>query len=662
MRSPSCLVASLLLVAVGCASEPSPPGDDAAADAQGHTAPTPRTVAANAAVAKALPLADTQDFDDVERGRTAGGADVVVQDDAGAAIWDTRRYAFVTGEAPASVNPSLWRQAKLNGVHGLFEVVPGVHQVRGYDLANMSVIEGRSGWILVDPLGSRETSAAALALVQRTLGERPVAAVIFTHSHIDHFGGIQGVLPDEARRAATRVIAPERFIEEATSENVLAGLGMGRRASFMYGMPLARGPRGHVDTGLGKEPSRGRFSILRPTDLIDHTPQPMEIDGVRFVFQYAPGSEAPAELTFYLPDLKAFCGAEIVSHNMHNLYTLRGAKVRDALRWSGYIDEALTRFGDAEVLFVSHHWPVWGNERVRTFLAQQRDTYRYLHDQTLRLANGGATPGEIAEQVELPASLRTVFASRDYYGTVRHNVRAVYQNYFGWYDGNPAHLNPLPPVDESTRYVDAMGGADAVRRRAQGAFDAGDYRWAATLLNHVVFADPADAAAREQLAATYDQLGYQAESGPWRDEYLTGAFELRHGVQGGDTYGPAAATDLLLQLPLEMFFASLAARLDGPAAEGKTTRVNMVFTDLGESWVLWLENAVLHAARRDADPSAAATVRLTRPLLVRLVTRQVGLRELISSNELSVDGSRLELLALLRLLERPGKPFPIVTP
>jgi alkyl sulfatase BDS1-like metallo-beta-lactamase superfamily hydrolase len=651
----------VLLLVAGCASEPAPPPADGA-DAQGHTAPTSVTAEANAAVAKTLPLADRQDFDDVQRGRKAGEPDVVVQDDAGATIWDTRRYAFVEGEAPASVNPSLWRQAKLNGVHGLFEVVPGVHQVRGYDLANMSIIDGKTGWILVDPLGSRETSAAALALVQQTLGTRPIAAVIFTHSHVDHFGGIEGVLPDEATRAATRVVAPKGFLEEATSENVLAGLAMGRRASFMYGMPLARSPRGHVDTGLGKEPSRGRFSILRPTDLVDHTPQPMEIDGVRFVFQYAPGSEAPAELTFYLPDLKAFCGAEVVSHTMHNLYTLRGAKVRDALRWSGYIDEALALFGDAEVVFVSHHWPVWGTERVRAFLAQQRDTYRYLHDQTLRLANGGATPGEIAEQVELPASLRTVFASRDYYGTVRHNVRAVYQNYFGWYDGNPAHLDPLPPVDESTRYVDAMGGADAVRRRAQTAFDAGDYRWAATLLNHVVFADPTNAAARGQLAAAYDQLGYQAESGPWRDEYLTAAYELRHGVPGGAAYGPAAAADLLLQLPLDVFFASLAARLDGPGAEGKTTRVNMVFRDLGETWVLWLENAVLHAARRAADPSAAATVTLTRPLLVRLVTAQVGLRELISSDELAVDGSRLDLLAFLTLFERAGKPFAIVTP
>src|SRR5262245_7252441 len=447
MRPGSPFVALLVAVALSCGRPESPPAGGGSPDAQGHTPATGETTSANAAIAEALPLGDQQDFDDVRRGLVAGDRDVVIPGDGGTTIWDTRRYGFVQGDPPPSVNPSLWRQAKLNGVHGLFEVVPGIHQVRGYDLANMTIVDGKTGWIVVDPLGSRETSAAALALARRALGDKPIVAVIFTHSHVDHFGGIDGVLPDDTARAGVRVIAPRGFLEEATSENILAGLAMGRRAAFMYGMPLARGPRGHVDTGLGKEPARGHFSILAPTELVDRTPQPMEIDGVRFVFQYAPGSEAPAELTFYLPDAKAFCGAEVVSHNMHNLYTLRGAKVRDALRWSGYIDEAIGLFGDAQVVFISHHWPVWGNARVLTYLKQQRDTFRYLHDQTLRLANDGETPQEIAEQLELPPSLRTVFSSRGYYGTVRHNARGIYQNYFGWYDGNPAHLNPLPPVE-----------------------------------------------------------------------------------------------------------------------------------------------------------------------------------------------------------------------
>ncbi len=651
---------ALLVLVVAC-DRPARPASDATADAQGHTAPSERTVAANAAVAASLPLNDPQDFADATRGLVASDPQVDIVTADGRRVWRTADYGFVTGEAPPSVNPSLWRQAKLNGGHGLFEVVPGIHQVRGYDLANMTIIDGKTGWIIVDPLGSRETSAAALALATRHLGAHPIRAVVFTHSHVDHFGGIAGVLPDAASREGVRIIAPKGFIEEATSENVLAGLGMGRRATFMYGMPLARSPRGHVDTGLGKEPSRGAFSITEPTELVDRTPQPMDIDGVPFVFQYTPASEAPAELTFYLPDAKAFCAAEVTSHNLHNLYTLRGAKVRDALRWSGYIDEAITLFPDVEVVFASHHWPVWERERVRTFLEQQRDVYRYIHDQTLRLANGGATPREIAEQVELPSSLRNVFATRGYYGTVRHNAKAVYQNYFGWFDGNPANLDPLPPVEEATRYVEAMGGAAAVMDRAQAAFDRGDYRWAATLLNHVVFAEPTNAAARARLAAVYDQLGYQAESGPWRDVYLTGAYELRHGVQP-PAATPAAAADLLLHLPLEDFFASMAARIDGPAADGKDTTLNLTFSDLGETWVLSLKNAVLHARKGDPAPDAAATVTLTRPFLVRLVTGQSGLRELVFSDELQVDGSRMALLSFLMLLERAGDPFAIVTP
>lgn len=637
------------------------PATDTTADAQGHTAPSRHTVAANAAVAAALPLADRQDFEDANRGLVASDPEVAITTADGRRVWRTADYAFVTGDAPSSVNPSLWRQAMLNGVHGLFEVAPGIHQVRGYDLANLTIITGETGWILVDPLGSRETAAAAFALATRHLGARPIRALIFTHSHVDHFGGVAGVLPDAASRAGVRIIAPKGFVEEATSENVLAGLAMGRRATFMYGMPLARSPRGHVDTGLGKEPARGAFSIVEPTELVDHTPQPMEIDGVPVVFQYAPGSEAPAELTFYLPDARAFCAAEVTSHNLHNLYTLRGAKVRDALRWSGYIDEALTLFPDVEVVFASHHWPVWDRVRVRTFLEQQRDVYRYIHDQTLRLANGGATPREIAEQLQLPSSLRTVFSNRDYYGTVRHNAKAVYQNYFGWYDGNPANLDPLPPVDEATRYVDAMGGATAVMERAAAAADRGEYRWAATLLNHVVFADPENADARERLAAVYDQLGYQAESGPWRDAYLTGAYELRHGVQP-PIATPAAAADLLLHLPLADFFASMAARIDGPAADGQDATINLTFSDLGETWVLSLKNAVLHAKRGGPVAEADATVTLTRPFLVRLLTGQSGLRELVFSDELQVDGSRMALLSFLRLLERAGDPFPIVTP
>jgi alkyl sulfatase BDS1-like metallo-beta-lactamase superfamily hydrolase len=651
---------SLTFVAMACRDGAPPTGTDA--DAAGHIAPSPLTARRNAEVLDLLPFADESDFAAATRGRLGGDGPVVVRGADGTPIWSTPDYSFVDGDSPASVNPSLWRQARLNGIHGLFEVTDGVYQVRGYDLSNMSLIEGASGWIVVDPLTAEETAAAAFALVREKLGDRPVSAVIFTHSHVDHFGGIGGVLSAaEARQRAVPIIAPARFLEEATSENVLAGVAMGRRATFMYGMGLERSPRGHVDSGLGVEPARGTTGILPPTETIDHTPQEKRIDGVRFIFQYTPESEAPAELTFYLPDRKAFCGAEIVSHNLHNLYTLRGAKVRDALKWSGYIDEAMRLFADAEVLFASHHWPTWGNTQILDYLEKQRDTYKYIHDQTLRLANSGMTPREIAETLELPASLRRTFSSRGYYGTVRHNAKAVYQWYFGWYDGNPAHLDPLPPSDAAPRYVALMGGAETVLRKAQEAFDGGQYRWCAELLDHLVFAEPSNQAAHELLARTYDQLGYQAESGPWRDVYLTGARELRHGVtqRGVDL---TKALGLLRHMPTARFFDSMAARLNGPKAEGEDVTINFVFTDSNETHVVRVHNAVLHHHAEPPSSSAAATVRLTKEFLLRLAAGQAGLREMIFSDDLHVEGSRLALLGFFRLLETPTGQFPIVTP
>jgi alkyl sulfatase BDS1-like metallo-beta-lactamase superfamily hydrolase len=666
MHARTALVFSALALSFACGREEAAPGrptDGGTADAQGHSAPTRFTEEANAAVARALPLEDPQDFEDARRGLVASEEVLVAgPGERGRPIWDTAEYAFVTGDAPASVNPSLWRQAKLNGIHGLFEVVEGVYQVRGFDISNLTLIRGATGWIAVDPLTSRETAAAALAFARRHLGDAPIVALILTHSHADHFGGVAAILPeDPAARAALRIIAPHGFTEEATRENVLAGVAMGRRAAYMYGIPLARSPRGHVDTGLGKAPAIGTLGFVEPTDLVDRTPQEMTIDGVPFVFQFAPSSEAPAELTFYLPDKKAFCSAELATHTLHNLYTLRGAKVRDALLWSGYLDDAITRFGDAEVAFASHHWPVFGNERSLAHLAKHRDAYKYLHDQTLRLANGGATPREIAEELEFPASLAGYFAVRGYYGTIRHNAKAVYQNYFGWYDANPANLDPLPPVEEATRYVDAMGGAAEVLRRAREAYDRGEYRWVATLVNHVVFADPKNRDARALLADAYDQLGYQAEAGPWRDVYLSGAHELRHGITV-PAANAAAAVELVRHLPPAAFFEAMAARVNGPKADGKSLRLNFTFTDLGENWVLSLDDSVLHARQRDADPNAAATVRLTRDFLVKVATQQAGLREMLFSDDLAVEGSRLELLSFFSLLDSPDGRFPIVTP
>jgi alkyl sulfatase BDS1-like metallo-beta-lactamase superfamily hydrolase len=527
------------------------------ADADGHVAATFSTTQANAAVGADLPLADGADFMDANRGFIAKDDPLRITGADGHAIWDASAYAFIDGDAPASVNPSLWRQAKLNNIHGLFKVADDIYQVRGYDISNMSIIDTDAGRIIVDPLTARETAAAAFALVKRELGERTIIAVIFTHSHVDHFGGVAAVIdPQDVQSGKARVVAPLGFMKEALSENVLAGPVMSRRAQYMYGNTISRSPRSHVDTGLGKGPAVGDVSIVAPTDIVDHTGQQLDIGGLSFVFQYVPDSEAPAELTFFLPQKRAWCGAEIVSHTMHNLYTLRGAKVRDALKWSGYIDEAIARFGpDMNVVFNSHHWPVWGHERVIDYLQKQRDTYQFIHDQTLHLASQGLTPREIAETLELPASLAANFADRGYYGTLRHNAKAVYQFYFGWFDGNPANLDPLPPEALGEHYVTALGGTQQVMKLAQAAYDDGDYRWAATLLDHLVFAQPDDKGARGLLAQTYDQLGYRAESGPWRDFYLTGAQELRYGAPSPAGGGPGS---MLASIPIECVLTMMA--------------------------------------------------------------------------------------------------------
>ena len=649
------VVLTTAVLAIACSGEQAP-------DGHVPSVASPHTAAANREVARSLPLSDAQDFEDARRGLVASEPSLVIAGPDGTRYWDLASYDFVQGDAPASVNPSLWRQAQLNNIHGLFKVVPGIYQVRGYDLSNMTLIQGRNGWIIVDPLTTAETAAAALALARKHLGDRPITAVIFTHSHADHFGGIHGVLPKDSETPPVPIIAPEGFSEEAISENLLAGPAMGRRTYYFHGVPLQRNASGHVDNGLGKGTPGGSVGFRMPTVIVEHTRQEMEIDGVKFVFQNAPQSEAPAELTFYLPDFKAWCGAEIVSHTLHNLLTLRGAKVRDAVKWSGYIDEAMRRFADMEVVFASHHWPVWGNARALDYLAAQRDVYRYIHDQTLRLANHGYTPREIAERLELPATLRGRFANRGYYGTVRHNAKAVYQFYFGWYDGNPANLDPLPPEEEATKYVAAMGGSEKVIALARGAHDAGDDRWAATLLNHLVFAEPANRSARELLATVYDQLGFRAESGIWRDIYLTAAHELRTEMRGS-VADPRRVAALLADLPVDRFLESMAVRLNGEEADGKRYTFNFVFTDVRETHIVEIENAVLHHRRLEKPmPGTDATVRLTRDLLMQLGSGQAGLKDLVMSDDLQVEGNRLKLLGFLSLLDRPDLTFPIVTP
>lgn len=632
------------------------------ADSKGHTAPTNYTTEMNAKVLEELPFSDRQSFVECEKGLIAVDPEEPVTDPEGAVIWDMGSYDFIQGDAPESVNPSLWRQAKLNKIHGLFKVTDGIYQLRGLCISNMTIIEGNSGWIIVDPLTTKETGSRAINFARKHLSEKPIVAMIFTHSHIDHFGGVLGMLSaEQVEKEGIRIIAPKGFMEEATSENIIAGIGMGRRAGYQFGRDLENSERGHVDDGLGKDAAFGTFGILAPTEIVDRTPQEMVIDGVRFVFQYTPESEAPAELTFYLPEKKAFCGAEVVSRNMHNIYTLRGAKIRDALKWSNYIDEAITLFGEADIYFASHHWPIWGNDSVINFLKKQRDLYKYIHDQTVRLANEGFTSREISEQIELPPSLGNFFSNRGYYGTLRHNSKAVYQAYFGWYDGNPANLDPLPPEDSAVRYIEYMGGADKVIAKAQASFANGDYRWTAEVLNHLVFAEPDNIKAKTLLSNTYDQLGYQSESGVWRNEYLTAAYELRHGAPEKGVK-IAAMYDVLKETSLSRLFDSMAVRLNGPDAEGKHFVVNIIFTDINECHVLEVENSVLHHKKADPDEDADTTLKVTHDLFLKMAIGRAGVKDTIFSEDLEINGSRIDLVRFFLLFDKPEATFNIVTP
>ncbi|RTL71124.1 MAG: MBL fold metallo-hydrolase [Hyphomicrobiales bacterium] len=612
------------------------------------------------AVAKEVDLGEPSAFDDAKRGLIARPSGKILGA-SGNVVWDFDALSFVKGEAPATVNPSLWRQARLNGNVGLFKVADRIWQLRGFDLANVTLIEGRTGWIVIDTLTARETAAAAMAFARQHLGDKKVSAVIFTHSHVDHFGGVLGVITaEDARARNVPIVAPAGFMEEATSENLMMGSAMGRRAMFMYGTRLPRGETGFVDNGLGQAVATGEVGLLPPTIVVEAPHQELDIDGLKFVFHNVPGSEAPSEFVFEIPELKAFCGAEMLSHTLHNLYTLRGAKVRDALKWADYIDQSLAYVADAEVVFNQHHWPVWGTTRIRDFMTKQRDIYRYIHDQTVRQLNIGKTGAEIAETLELPKPLREHLSVRGYYGTVRHNVRAVYQYYLGWFDANPASLDALPPLEAAQRYVALAGGGDALLAAAQKAYDAGDFRWAAEVLKHLVYAEPQRADAAELQARAFEQLGYMAESGPWRNFYLTGALELRQGPpQKGLSL--ELATDLLRHTPVERFLERMAASLNGQRAAEVATKINIVLPDIGESHVLKIENAVLHHHKAPPANDADATLKITKGMFLRLMTGQAGALDLATSSEAQVEGSRLALGKFFLLFDKAPGTFPIVT-
>lgn len=630
--------------------------------------PTATIAAANLAHRDGLPFQDTRDFEDADRGFLGRLEPCVVTAADGRVVWDNDSYGFLAGDAPDSVHPSLWRQSQLCAKQGLYEVVPGIYQVRGLDLSNISFIEGDTGVIVIDPLVSTETAAAALALYRTHRGNRAVSAVIYTHSHVDHFGGVLGVTTQaDVDAGKVAIIAPEGFTEHAVQENVYAGTAMARRASYMYGAVLARGPQGQVGCGLGQTPSLGEVALIVPTVDITRTGETYAVDGVEIEFQMAPGTEAPAEMHFYFPKFRALCMAENATHNLHNLLTLRGALVRDPHGWAGYLTEAIDTFsGRTDVVFASHHWPTWGQDNIAEYLSVQRDLYAYLHDQTLRQLNQGFTGIEIAETFQMPPALEKAWHTHGYYGSVSHNVKAVYQRYMGWFDGNPGRLWQHPPQALGPRYVEAIGGVERVVELARSAFDDGDYRWAATLLDHAIFTDENHQGARDLYGDTLEQLAYGAENAVWRNFFLSGATELRDGNFGTPTQ--TASPSLMSQLTPEQIFDTLAISINGPRAWDLDLTIDVTFVDVATDYRLTLRNGVLvhrkvadrasEATGNDPGP-ATATATVTFATKLRLLAFAAGDRD---SPGVEFTGDAEALPRLLGVLDQPDPGFAIITP
>ncbi|NUT12146.1 MAG: MBL fold metallo-hydrolase, partial [Nonomuraea sp.] len=596
-----------------------------------------------------LPFHDRADFDAADHGFLAALSPAVVRTADGRLVWDNDSYAFLDQECPDTAHPSLWRQGQLCAKQGLYEVTDGVYQVRGLDLSNMTLIEGDTGVIVIDPLLSTECAAAALKLYRDQRGDRPVTAVIYTHSHADHFGGVRGVTD-----GSVPILAPAGFMEHAVAENVYAGTAMNRRATYMYGPALDRSPEGQIGCGLGMTTSTGTVSLIPPTKDITHTGQEETLDGVRLVFQLTPGTEAPSEMNFLIPDRRALCMAENATHNQHNILTLRGAVVRDTRTWARYLTEAIALFADeADVAFASHHWPTWGRENIVTFLSQQRDMYAYMHDQTLRMMNKGMTGTEIAEAMRMPPALEQAWNTHGYYGSVSHNVKAIYQRYLGWFDGNPAHLWEHPPVEQARRYVECMGGREGVLSYARRYMDDGDLRFAATLLNHAVFADDTDSRARSMLAEVYTRLGHGSENGTWRNFYLVGAMELTGDVVPAnlDTTSP----EMLDALTLDQIFDSLAIRVDGPRAWNESLSIDWQLTDANQRHRTTLSNGAL-VQQSDPPPQPVdLTLTLTRPRLLGLLAGE-------AADGIQHEGDMNVLSRLTAVLDDPVPAFAIVTP
>jgi alkyl sulfatase BDS1-like metallo-beta-lactamase superfamily hydrolase len=626
------------------------------------------TKAANAALLQSYPFADTRDFEDAKRGLIVPlPNDGVIKDDKGNVVWNLKAFTdyIKQGErAPETVNPSLWRQAQLLMFHGLFEVVPGVYQVRGADLSNMTIVEGARGITIYDPLVSVDTAKVALELYRQHRGNKPVVAVIYSHSHADHFGGVRGVVDEaDVKSGKVKIYAPVGFMENAIAENVYAGTAMTRRASYMYGNLLGVDAKGQATAGLGVTTSSGALTLIPPTDLVTKAEEVLTIDGIRHEFLNAPGSEAPSEMMWYLPKYKVLCSAEDSVHTMHNLYTLRGAKTRDAEKWPGYLNRVLQKWGDVvEAELAMHHWPAFGREAVVGHVKAQRDIYKFLHDQTLHFANQGYTLNELAAKVEIPKSLVSQWSTHGYYGSQSHNVRAVYNYYLGYFDGNPANLNPLPPDEVALKYVAAMGGPGAVLALGQKAFRDGEYRWGAEAMKHLVFAQPDNQDARHVLADLLEQMGYQAESGPWRNFYLSGAKELRKGVVKVAT--PTMGADIVGNMSFDLVFGYMGIQLDAKKAEGKKITVNWVFPDAKAKYTLFLENSVLNYWHDYEAKDADVTLTLDRGVFFQVLGKQLSLTDALAQGKVKLAGDGAKLAELMGMLVELDQSFwfNIVTP
>lgn len=603
---------------------------------------------------------DEIDKQEATRGLIAEAKSLTINDNKGKVVWDMSAYSFLQKEKPQTAHPLLWEMAQLNATPGLYQVVHGIYQIRGFDIANMTIIEGKTGWIVVDTLTTKETAMAAFDFFKKNVKKKPIVAIIFTHSHIDHFGGVLGIVTEnDVKNKKITVIAPKGFMEEAFSENILLANAMARRAEYQFGQDLPISPTGQIDSGIGKTAAQGSYSIVEPTVTVDTTPTKMIIDGVEFIFQYTPDTEAPAEMTFYLSAYKAFCPAEIVSRTMHNLYTLRGTKIRDAYKWSKYINESLQLFPDVEVCFFTHNWPMYGNNRIREFFMKQADMYKFIHDQTIRLANKGFTPDEIAHKLTLPQSLSLFIPNQQFYGVLQQNVKAVYQMYMGWYNGNPAYLNQLPDGERAKRYVEYMGGVKSILEKAGKSYNNGDYQWVTEVLNHVVMAQPDNQEARKLLAKTYTQLAYQAESGVWRNVYLKAAQELSTGMQKKKSV-MFKGYDMLKHMPPEKLFDSMAVNLNPEKAEHSTISIAIHFSDKNASYMLYIRNSVLYYSK-GITGKQEADLHIPYTTFIKIITGAIDKTKILFDKDVQWNGSNAALIKFFSMFEKQER-FAIVTP